>query len=34
MKKSLCLLLAAGSLWSQISFAATPEEVRIAYSGG
>lgn len=34
MKKGLCLLLAAGSLWSQFSLAAAPEEVRVAYSGG
>lgn len=34
MKKSLCLLLAAGSLWANSSFAATPTEVRVAYSGG
>jgi ABC-type taurine transport system substrate-binding protein len=34
MKKSLCLLLAAGSLWTHATFAAAPEEVRVAYSGG
>ncbi len=34
MKKSLCLLLAAGSLWLNTSVAATPAEVRVAYSGG
>jgi len=34
MKKSLCLLLAAGSLWANSSFAAAPDEVRVAYSGG
>jgi taurine transport system substrate-binding protein len=34
MKKSLCVLLAAGSLWANISFAETPAEVRVAYSGG
>ncbi|TDT52519.1 taurine transport system substrate-binding protein [Enterobacter sp. AG5470] len=34
MKKGLCLLLAAGSLWASTSFGATPTEVRVAYSGG
>ncbi|MCU5772509.1 ABC transporter substrate-binding protein [Erwiniaceae bacterium BAC15a-03b] len=35
MKKSFTLLLAAASLWSGASWAAnTPQEVRIAYSGG
>nr|WP_254711467.1 glycine betaine ABC transporter substrate-binding protein [Pantoea cypripedii] len=34
MKKNICLLLAAGSLWTNMTFAATPDEVRIAYSGG
>jgi len=34
MKKNLCLLLAAGSLWVNSGYAATPDEVRIAYSGG
>ena len=34
MKKILCLFLAAGSLWVNVSFADTPAEVRVAYSGG
>ena len=34
MKKSLCVLLAAGGLWVNTSFAETPAEVRVAYSGG
>jgi len=34
MKKGLCFILAASSLWISQSFADTPEEVRIAYSGG
>ena len=34
MKKSLCLLIAAGGLWANMSFADTPAEVRVAYSGG
>ena len=34
MKKSLCLLIAAGGLWANMSFAETPAEVRVAYSGG
>ncbi len=34
MKKSLCLLIAAGGLWASASFAQTPPEVRVAYSGG
>lgn len=28
MKKSLCLLIAAGGLWANMSFADTPAEVR------
>jgi ABC-type taurine transport system, periplasmic component len=32
MKKSLCVLLAAGSLWINIGFAETPREVRVAFS--
>lgn len=34
MNKSLCVLLAAGGLWVNSSFAETPAEVRVAYSGG
>lgn len=34
MNKSLCVLLAAGGLWVNSSFAETPTEVRVAYSGG
>ena len=34
MKKTLGILLAAGSLWANISMAANPPEVRVAYSGG
>ncbi len=33
-EKILCLFLAAGSLWANASFAETPAEVRVAYSGG
>lgn len=34
MKKTVSLLLAVASLWSSSSYSATPDEVRIAYSGG
>jgi hypothetical protein len=34
MKKTLGILLAAGSLWANIGMAANPPEVRVAYSGG
>ena len=34
MKKSLVFLLAAGSFWVNSTFADTPSEVRVAYSGG
>lgn len=34
MKKSLCLLLAAGGLWANFSYAENPAEVRVAFSGG
>lgn len=34
MKKSLVFLLAAGSFWVNNTFADTPSEVRVAYSGG
>ena len=34
MKKKFSLLLVAASLWANASIAATPDEVRIAYSGG
>lgn len=34
MKKGLCFILAASSFWISQTFADTPEEVRIAYSGG
>lgn len=34
MKKSLVFLLTAGSFWVNSTFADTPSEVRVAYSGG
>ncbi|UGS41042.1 glycine betaine ABC transporter substrate-binding protein [Pseudocitrobacter corydidari] len=34
MKKGLVFLLAAGSFWVNSTFADTPSEVRVAYSGG
>jgi len=34
MNKKLSLLLVAGSLWATVGMAATPDEVRVAYSGG
>ncbi|MBS0848125.1 glycine betaine ABC transporter substrate-binding protein [Citrobacter sp. JGM124] len=34
MNKKLSLLLVASSLWASVGIAATPSEVRVAYSGG